>query len=849
MQNKLCLSSNNANNVIVAKILANLNPILPVLHCGLSLLILLSSIVIQFNERLYNYHEISLGLLDFVFKITVLDACLNLFYWIYTKRFTKVIVACIFLVLAYIIQQISAEDVIFNYILVCIAISNLKLRTCLVFSLSLITILIASAFFANLTEIGNETYIGFRDDDYRYSFGQGHPNGLGASLFYLSISLWSLFKSKFSNVVFIILNICLILFLIIYVDSRTAEICLSITTIVIMLSSVIEQKKLKKIQENSKYFLCFCTLLFPVCAFFVLLICSLYDPNNLIFKNINELFSTRLELTHDAFAKYGLNLFGHSGVITYTGDPTGGNAYTTEAYDCLDSIYAFVAIHWGIVGIFLYCVSNYVVIRKSLQSGNYKIALALAIFAIEGISEIHYLSISFNILIFLLFTDFNVKDKNSSEVATCCKENLNTYEDKYLFSIDKVLNFVNCTAISLFDLLRKFVKRILVWSKLLYKVAREIALDNFVESKYKDSEYSKNFNKLYLKAKVVFIAIILLALVIFFENFVDYIKTVFSILDFKDFYSKNILILIFAVVLAIVAILLKTLFFTIFYKLYKSKLNLKYTKHLLPTLIFGLLVSISAVAYCEFTLSKECERRVTDIQVATNIVNATRNAQADISVYVDKVPNLYRRAGIDVDSKTVFFDSVYLDKKANIIFADPEDEHILLFRNGYLFAQLSPTLSMYVKDPTLQKVISDLGIVLTNRYTCKKELNLKRIAYLNQLKSRNGEPYLKGMEQYISKIDPLYLTPGKYRFTINYHYDEEVTWLKYGKVFCVALTSNYGKVLLLYQDVIPDVNVKGQRSHSFEIVLNESRYTVGMSILPTIGNRLYLSKISYEKLE
>ena len=808
------------------KIFDTLKLAFPVLHSLLSCLVIAAWILVQFNDRIYNYVETGPQVLDFVRNTTYFAASINLLLWLYRKQFTNLILATVLTILSLVVLKASSEYVLLNYILICVAVSNLKIRTCIIFASSFLAILIASAFFANLTEIGNETCIGFRESSYRYPFGQGHPNGLGASLFYLSVCFWTLFKSKLSHLASIAINAILILFLVKYVDSRTSEICLALFTIFIALSFVYDCIHTRLGINLKKTLSAFLLLSFPLFAFFVLYISYSYDPESLVFKTINELFSSRLSLTHNAIGQHGFSLFGSSNVVTYTGDPTGGDGISSQDYACLDSIYAFIAIHWGFIGLFVFAYSYFVIVSKSLVNGNYRIALALFLFSIEGISEIHYISISFNIFIFLLFAEFVSR------------------EHKVLFSLKKFLDILKTSYLSLLNFCKICFVTVYIAAKSVYSFSKQ----NFIVCE-NVAECSDNLKKSFRHSLVIYCISLLVIFCFFFTDLVDYFKTLFNILGLSDFYSKNLYILFFAIAIAFIVFYAYSIFSVIFYVIFIKRFELHCSKSLWLAVVVGSAVIVGSVIFSKNLIHKEIKNRSQDINLASNLVKVLNDNGQKFSVYVDKVPSLYRRQDLEVEPKIVFFDSVYLDKKSNVVFADPNDEHIILFKNGYKFAKLSPTLSLYVRDDKLLNILEKDEITFSDRYTCKKSFNLKRIAFINHLRYKNNELYLRDQNHFLGCIDPLFFTPGKYRFTLDYHYDAENTWSKDGKLFKFVITSNDGTYTIVEKNVMVDENTNGDRTLTVEFDLRESRYSVNMQVFSNINTHLYFSNISYEKYQ
>lgn len=807
------------------------------LHSLLALLVLLSWIVIEFNARINNAVEITPPVYIFADKITYLSAFLNFALWCLIRNYKNIALAIAFLIVSVTVNHLAHTPFLYNYVLICIAIANLKVRTCICFASVLVAVLIGSAFFANLTEIGNETFVEYRNGGFRYSFGQGHPNGLGASLLFLAVTFWTLFKSKLSHIVFIAINLVLYMFLVKYVDSRTAQICLILSCILIGFSLVYDTFKDQGLCRLKKIISFLLIIAFPVIAITVLLVSYFYDPNVSVLSNLNGLLSTRIQLSQSALVKYGLSLLGNSAVTASGNDPTGGDATLTAAYEFIDSFYVYVAVRWGLLSLLVYSVINFIVVKNSLLSGNYRIAVALLVFSIHAISEVYYFNVSCDILIFLVFMNFFDK-KFTVNLPFTISSVKNSALKISAFTIVLIKEICSVSVIVL-----RFLKNIYV------NYIKHIPFGRYVSCVSSNKEDCKLFDKIHLFAAIAYCSVLIVAFVCFFDYLIDYFKTVLNLLDLSEIYSKNLYILIFAVGVAVVLLFAKSVFYIFFYIIFRRKLSLRFTKVLLPLFFSMFSIAIGGGFYCDGKIEHAISDRKNDIQLVKSIVDDLNQNNQNFSVYIDEIPNVYRRVGIDVKSKLVFFDSVILDDKTNIVFANPKDEHIKLFKNGYRYSQLTPTLSVYVKDTNVINILEKKGISLSDKYTFVKVLNLKRIAFINNLRYKNCELYLKDMYHQLNKVDNLYLTPGKYRFTIDYNYDHKNIWLKDDKLFKFILTSNDGALTIYEKTVFHDKSSNGKGKLSFDFELSDSRHSVNMQISSFIMNHLNFSKISYEKYE
>lgn len=801
---------------------------LPKLMKLLSILCLGSWLMIYFSNESLKHFEFHASFEKIVLNTTVFLSLLNFITWCFNRRYLNVVVAISFLLISLIISKSVNDDRVLRYVLICMAVSNLKVKNCLWIFVAVISVLFSYIVLNNLLEISIDVFVGFRNDGFRYSFGFVHPNTVGAIIFFLSITFWTIFRNKYSHLLFIAINACLYLFLVKFVDSRTSELSLIIASIIFLVLFIFDSVNDGLKNRIKKIFSVLLPLVFPLLSIVIVYIYCFYDPQSQVLSEINSLFSGRIGLCHNAIIKYGISWFGKS-VVDTDSDPLGFAATATTAYEFTDNFYIYALLRWGIVSLVLYGLAFFIVVKNAVENGFYKIAVALSLFSVYAIMEVCSFTVTYNVLILLTFVDFK---KFAEKFAL---PSIITNISKFLWKCFRRSSFI-------------FEKLYLIIVGIAH-FAKFVIVNNFVEIKYDNTELKKKYTASKSVFSVVFYLVIIVWVSVFFTNLIDYCKTVSTLLCLPDIYSSNINVLIFVILAILLLIFLKSLYYVAFYGVFKNKLSLSCHKSLKFIFTVSLCSVLAVLFVAVVTMHQGAKNRADDLKIAQEIVNEVKSQDLDLKVYVDKVPSLYKSAGLDVSSKTVFFDSVFLDKTPNLVFADPNDEHIVLFNNGYKFAKLSETLSLYVKDEKLQNIVENNGIVLSSQFTCYKALNLKRIAYMNKVKYRHGELFIQNKEHPILMIDPLYLTPGKYKFTLDFHYDENAVPSDIEKLFSFDLTSNNGSIKLIHEIIVIDKKSKGLGTVTFDLSLDVAKHSVNMQIRSYIMQKLNFSKIAYEKYE
>ena len=115
---------------------------------------------------------------------------------------------------------------------------------------------------------------------------------------------------------------------------------------------------------------------------------------------LNNFFSMRLHLGHEALKKYAVQWFGIRG-ISFVG--YGGRTESVLSYDYVDSSYVQMLFTYGMIPVLLlvvlYIVRSWSLYRKK----NYLLLTALSLIAVNCMFEAFWVRPSYNIFMFLLF--------------------------------------------------------------------------------------------------------------------------------------------------------------------------------------------------------------------------------------------------------------------------------------------------------------------------------------------------------------------------------------------------------------------------------------------------------------
>lgn len=134
-----------------------------------------------------------------------------------------------------------------------------------------------------------------------------------------------------------------------------------------------------------------------ICLPFILFVLSfilqwLYDSNNIILIQINNLLSGRLELGHNAIMNYGMSLFGKP--IEWIGYTIGFDG--TQIYNYVDCSYTQILLNYGIFIILFALIAYSVLLKYSLLRKKYNFVIVIIAILILSITEPRLINIVFN---------------------------------------------------------------------------------------------------------------------------------------------------------------------------------------------------------------------------------------------------------------------------------------------------------------------------------------------------------------------------------------------------------------------------------------------------------------------
>ncbi len=229
----------------------------------------------------------------------------------------------------------------------------------------------------------------------RNSFGIGYPTDFAAYVFFLMAAFSYLMKDRMK---WWMHSVCILLGIVIfrYCHTRLDSGCLAGLGLLLMITGLVEPH-LRGRANVLRWILCFSSIaLFAV----VFALSYKYDSSVDWMRKLNDLFSHRLMLGHEAFERYNLNLFGqYVEMHGYGGSPDG-----VADYYFLDSSYMYILFQFGIVFTLIVLV---VFVLSSVKERDDLFFLVIMLLIAVNASTAHHLThIQYNPFFMALFASF-----------------------------------------------------------------------------------------------------------------------------------------------------------------------------------------------------------------------------------------------------------------------------------------------------------------------------------------------------------------------------------------------------------------------------------------------------------
>ena len=283
-------------------------------------------------------------------------------------------------------------------------------RVALIYAISSLCVLAFAFVLVKRGLILEQGFVG-KTGQMRYALGTAHPNTLGCQVFFSCVAI-SYLRRNHPGVIGLLIDAAAMAFCYAVPYSRTCVVCiglLALATLAAMVFGAVEGKAPDASRVLLKVAGVILVCIPFACAAFSVLLCKNYDASIPWEAKLNVLMSGRFELGRIAFDMYNAKPFGQV-LRLYTS--VGGYARFA-----LDNGYTRVLLQYGYITFLAAIAACTLTSIRGIRTGNYWLAVAMAIICIYCISEAWLLHLAYNIFLIGLLADLDpVEQPHTSEV-------------------------------------------------------------------------------------------------------------------------------------------------------------------------------------------------------------------------------------------------------------------------------------------------------------------------------------------------------------------------------------------------------------------------------------------------
>ena len=240
----------------------------------------------------------------------------------------------------------------------------------------------------------------------RNSFGFIYPTDFASHCFYLYTAISYIFRKKFI-ILRTALGFGLAYFIIRYCDARLNAASITVMALIFLYFYFRNDKQ--------RRLFALLPLSAGIASSVMIYLSSKFTWSHPMYVALNNFFSMRLHLGHEALKKYAVQWFGIRG-ISFVG--YGGRTESVLSYDYVDSSYVQMLFTYGMIPVLLlvvlYIVRSWSLYRKK----NYLLLTALSLIAVNCMFEAFWVRPSYNIFMFTLFATLPVIEFESKKSTT-----------------------------------------------------------------------------------------------------------------------------------------------------------------------------------------------------------------------------------------------------------------------------------------------------------------------------------------------------------------------------------------------------------------------------------------------
>ena len=242
-----------------------------------------------------------------------------------------------------------------------------------------------------------ENLVYYRGGNIRSSWGIVYPTDMATYFVYFNIFSWIAFREK-TDLWFLIPGTGALIMAYCIADSNTSTIIIILFMVCLVISRYMKNRKPEKFTKFAEMTAC---CVFPLFSILMNLMIPLYNRGNRLSEILNQFIHERIGLAAQAYAKYGIGLFGSSLKQHGNGGGQLVAAANSVRYDFVDSTYHLIPLNYGLVIFILVNVLWVLMIRNAAKIKDYRLVCGMTLIAVHSLSEPTYIVPWYNILILL----------------------------------------------------------------------------------------------------------------------------------------------------------------------------------------------------------------------------------------------------------------------------------------------------------------------------------------------------------------------------------------------------------------------------------------------------------------
>lgn len=228
----------------------------------------------------------------------------------------------------------------------------------------------------------------------RHSMGINYPTDFAAHIFSLILAYFYLYFKRITWRSY--LGVVIISMIMYALTQARLDVIVSLLTIPVMMIA----KRAYKKNSFSKVIASFYWIVAPTFSYITVISAIFYSANNHLFRIVNNLVSKRLEISHLAFEKYGISLFGRRVIEHGFGGNQGFKQFyqsgMSGGYFYIDSSFIRLAIIYGLIMLLFVIIVVTLIGMRSVSVQGYCLAGIMLLLTVSCIIEQHILDISYN---------------------------------------------------------------------------------------------------------------------------------------------------------------------------------------------------------------------------------------------------------------------------------------------------------------------------------------------------------------------------------------------------------------------------------------------------------------------